>query len=114
MAGRCRNTVTPTSGTTYTASFQDAVFADDERGGGRGGESGQQLLRAAQSVSTVRLRAVGYSFTGWTAAVRGPTAGGAIGQCGDEWPITETAAFTTTPAVTVQTSPSGRPSQWTG
>jgi len=55
--------------------LQDAASADDERGGGRDGESGQRLLRRSQSVSIRATANGGYSFAGWTGSGSGSYSG---------------------------------------
>jgi hypothetical protein len=107
------HTVTPTTNTTYTATFTTQYYLTMSAGAGGSVTpgSGWKNRGAAISIKATPTNntSVSYNFTAWTGAGTGSYSGAnnpaSITMNG---PITEAAAFTQNPVqVTVQTTPGG-------
>jgi subtilisin-like proprotein convertase family protein len=104
------HTVSPNSGTTYTANFTTQYYLTMNAGAGGTVSPSSGWRNSGTSVSISATPNSGYSFSGWTGSGSGSYSGNnnpaSITMNG---PISETASFTQNPvSVTVQTSPSGR------
>ncbi len=108
--GAMSHTVSPSSGTTYTANFTTQYYLTMNAGTGGGVSPGSGWYNSGERVSISATPNTGYTFSGWTGSGSGSYSGsGNPAAVTMNGPITETASFSQgNISVTVQPNPSGR------
>ena len=108
--GAMSHTVSPASGTTYTANFTTQYYLTMNAGTGSTVSPSSGWRNSGASVSISTTPNSGYSFSSWAGSGSGSYSGSSSSSSVTmNAPITETASFTQNPiSITVQPSPSGR------
>src|SRR4029077_20916932 len=102
--------VTPTTNTTYTATFSAQYYLTMSTGAGGTVTPGSGWKVSGTIISIKATPATGYTLSGWTGTGTGSYSGtNNPASITMNSPITEMASFTQNPVqVTVQTSPTGQ------
>jgi photosystem II stability/assembly factor-like uncharacterized protein len=106
--GAISHTVAPTSGVTYTASFKTQHLLTMNAGAGGTVSPSSGYRDAGSAVTITATPSSGFSFDAWAGSGTGSyTGSNNPASVTVSAPITQTAAFAASAAVTVDTSPSG-------
>jgi hypothetical protein len=108
--GAMSHTITaPSAGTTYTANFTTQYYLTMVAGTGGTVTPASGWYNSAQSVQIQAYASGGYSFAGWVGSGPGSYSG-AVNPAAAimNGTVTETASFTGSPLMTIQTNPRGQ------